>query len=345
MAAKSSGSLRAYLLTRIVLIVPMVLILLTIVFILMRVAPGDPVQAALGGRLPQAVLDAKRHDLGLDKPLYIQYFGYLGSVLTGDFGQVISQNRSVVDVITHEGAATLELTFSALVVALAVGLSVGLVIGRVRDSWVDVIGRVFGILTYAAPVFFVGILAILLFSVKLGWLPASGQADPLTNVLLVSESHTNIFVIDAIINGDGAALKDVLLHLVLPAVTLGLLVSGTFIRLVRVNLIQTLKNDYVEAARARGIGEGRVVLRHAFRNALVPVITVIGLQAALLLSGAVLTEVTFNWPGIGQALINYLNNRDYAAVQGIVTVFALVVVVVSLLIDVVNALIDPRVRY
>lgn len=343
--ARQSGSLRAYMLTRLALVVPMVLILLSIVFVLMRVAPGDPVQAALGGHVPQSVIDQKRHELGLDKPLVVQYGQYLGNVLTGDFGRVVSQNRPVTDVIKVEGAATLELTVAALVVALVLGLSIGLLIGRMRDTWVDVLGRVFGILTYAAPVFFVGILAILLFSVTLGWLPAGGQADPLDSVLLVQGAHTHVFVIDAALNGDWAAEKDVLLHLVLPAVTLGLLVCGVFIRMVRVNIIQTLKNDYVEAARARGIREHRVVLRHAFRNALVPVVTVIGLQAALLLSGAVLTETTFNWPGIGQALITYLNNRDYAAVQGIVTVFALVVVVVSLLIDFVNALIDPRVRY
>jgi peptide/nickel transport system permease protein len=343
--AKQSGSLRAYLLTRLALVIPMVLILLTIVFILMRVAPGDPVQAVLGGRAPKAVIEQKRHELGFDKPLYVQYGQYLWHVLRGDFGQAISQNRSVMSVITVQGAATLELSVAALLFALVVGLSVGLLIGRFRDSWLDVGGRLFGIVTYAAPVFWIGILFQLLFAAKLGWLPGSGQADTIPNLELTTDAHTHIYVVDAIIDGNGSALRNVLVHLILPGLTLGLLVCGVFIRLVRVNIIQTLKNDYVEAARARGIGEGRVVVRHAFRNALVPVVTVVGLQAALLLSGAVLTETTFNWPGIGQELIRFLNNRDYAAVQGIVTVFALIVVVVSLLIDIVNALIDPRVRF
>jgi len=158
-------------------------------------------------------------------------------------------------------------------------------------------------------------------------------------------TKTHILLVDALISGDGGAIKDVLLHLIMPATTLGILICGVFIRLVRVNVLQTLQADYVEAARARGIGESRVLRKHAFRNALVPVVTVIGLQVALLMSGAVLTESTFNWPGIGSKLIDYINNRDYVAVQGLITVFAMVVVLMSLLVDIVNALIDPRVRY
>jgi peptide/nickel transport system permease protein len=345
MAARSSGSLARYIVTRLLLVVPMVVILLTIVFLLMRVAPGDPVQAALGGRLPQSVIEQKRHQLGFDKPLIVQYGHYLGGVLHGDFGQSTSENRSVLNIVTHEGAATLELSVAALLVALVFGLGIGVLIGRFRDTPLDVAGRLFGILTYAAPVFWIGILLQLLFVAKLNVLPSSGQADVLQNIDLQNHAHTHIYVIDALINGNWDDLRNVLVHLILPSITLGLLVCGVFIRLVRVNVIQTLKNDYIEAARARGISETRVVLRHAFRNALVPVVTVVGLQAALLLSGAVLTETTFNWPGIGQALIHFLNERDYAAVQGIVTVFALVVVFVSLVIDIVTALIDPRVRY
>ena len=347
--ARSSGSLSRYLVTRLLLVIPMVAILLTIVFVLMRVAPGDPVQASLGGRLPQSVIAQKRHELGFDKPLIVQYGNYLGGVLHGDFGRSTSENRSVMDIVRHEGAATLELSVAAMLVALVLGIGIGVLIGRFRDSPLDVAGRLFGIITYAAPVFWVGILFQLLFVAKLGWLPSSGRADTLVDLDITnfehSNFHTNVFTIDSLLMGSGSNLRNVLVHLILPGLTLGLLVCGVFIRLVRVNIIQTLKHDYIEAARARGIGETRVVLKHAFRNALVPVVTVVGLQAALLLSGAVLTETTFNWPGIGQALIHYLNERDYAAVQGIVTVFALVVVAVSLVIDIVTALIDPRVRY
>jgi peptide/nickel transport system permease protein len=196
---------------------------------------------------------------------------------------------------------------------------------------------------YAAPVFFTGFLAQLLFGSTLGWLPTTGRADPVTSFEL--DTPTHFFLVDSLITGNFAAFEDVVLHLILPSVTLGLLISGVLIRLVRVNMLQTLRGDYVEAARARGVSERRVVIHHAFRNAMVPVVTIAGLQFALLLGGAILTEETFNWPGIGSELVRYLDERDYIAVQGIITVFALAVVVVSLVIDVIVALIDPRVRY
>src|SRR3954466_5696568 len=257
--ARSSGSLTRYLVARLLLVIPMVVILLSVVFVLMRVAPGDPVQASLGGRLPQSVIAEKRHELGFDKPLIIQYANYMGGVLHGDFGQPTSTNRSVMNIVTHEGAATLELSMAALLLALVLGLSIGVLIGRFRDSPLDVAGRLFGILTYAAPVFWVGILFQLLFSAKLGWLPGSGQADVLENIRLHDDAHTNIYLVDAVINGDWEGFRNVAVHLVLPGLTLGLLVCGVFIRLVRVNMIQTLKHDYIEAARARGIPESRVV--------------------------------------------------------------------------------------
>jgi peptide/nickel transport system permease protein len=218
-----------------------------------------------------------------------------------------------------------------------------LLAGRFRDTWIDVSGRLFGIVAYAMPVFFLGFLAQLLFGIWLGWLPTSNQASPITQAFL--PIHTHILFIDAIWAHNWGALWDITKHLILPATTLGIVIGGVFIRLVRVNVIRSLKDDYIEAARARGIRETSVVYRYAFRNALVPVVTVVGLQLALLLGGAILTEETFNWPGIGSTLVSYLEERDYAGVQGIVVVFALVVVVASLLIDFVNAFIDPRIRY
>ena len=340
----SSGtSLKSYALTRLALVVPMVLILLTMVFLLMRVAPGNPISAALGGKVPPAVVNDITKRLGFDKPLYVQYGDYLWGIVRGDFGTTITDRRPVRDIIVENGGATLELTVAAMIVAILVGVVVGLLAGRYRDTWIDVGGRMFGIVIYAMPVFFLGFLAQLLFGSWLGWLPTSDQASPITQAFL--PVHTHILFVDAIWARDWSALWDIVKHLILPATTLGLVIGGIFIRLVRVNVIRTMKDDYIEAARARGIGERSVVYRHAFRNALVPVVTIVGLQMALLLSGAVLTETTFNWPGIGHELINYLQNRDYTAVQGIIVVFALVVVVASLVIDFVNAFIDPRIRY
>ncbi|HYY73338.1 MAG TPA: ABC transporter permease [Solirubrobacterales bacterium] len=336
-------SLRAYLLTRLALAIPTVLILLTLVFLLMRVAPGDPIQAALGGHVSQQEIAKRRAAAGYDRPIVTQYFDYLGNAVTLRLGTTLTDHRTVQSILRENGSATLELTIYAFAIAVAVGVAIGLVAGRYRDTWADTAGRLFGIVVYAAPVFFTGFLLQLLFGVTLGWLPTSGRAGPVTEFELHKATH--IYTIDGLISGNWNALEDVLRHLVLPSVTLGLLVSGVLIRLVRVNVLQTMRGDYVEAARARGLTERRVVLHHAFRNALVPVVTVAGLQFAILLGGAILTEETFNWPGIGSELVRYLNNRDYIAVQGIITVFALAVVIVSLLIDLVNASIDPRVRY
>jgi peptide/nickel transport system permease protein len=341
--AVRSGSLARFVVTRIVLAVPMVLLLLTFVFLLMRVAPGDPVTAALGDRLSAADLAQRRAAAGLDRPLLQQYWEYVSHVARLDFGRTITDNRAVSSIFVENGGATLTLSVGALLVAVLVGLPLGLVAGRRRDSVLDVGIRLFGIVSYAAPVFFIGLLLQLVVGKGLGWLPTSGQASPVVQATVEEKSH--ILLLDMLLSGDTGDITDALKHLVLPSVTLGLLVVGVLIRLVRVNLISTLQSDYVEAARARGIRERQVVRSHGFRNALVPVVTVFGLQVAALLGGAVLTEETFNWPGVGNELVRYLNNRDYTAVQGIITAIALVVVVMSLLIDVVNALIDPRIRY
>ena len=342
MASKGT-SLRKYALVRLALVVPLIFIVLTLVFLLMRVAPGDPISASLGGHAPQSQIDEIKAELGYDEPLWRQYFEYLGQIARGNLGTTITDRRPVTDIVRDNGAATLELTFYAMIVAIIVGVTFGLLAGRYRDTWIDGSGRLFGIVIYAMPVFFLGLMAQLFFGSYLGWLPTSDRASPIVEATM--ETHTGFFTVDSLINGDWNAFTDSVKHLVLPAVTLGLVTAGVFIRLIRVNVIRTMKDDYIEAARARGIDERSVVYDHAFRNALVPVITVVGLTVALLLSGAVLTETTFNWPGLGHTLLTYLQNRDYAAVQGLIVVFALVVVVASLVIDFVNAYIDPRIRY
>jgi len=342
MSRAGSGSLPRYILQRAVLVIPMIWVILTLVFIVLRVAPGDPVSAALGGKLDEEALDQRREALGFNRPLIEQYWDYLSAVARLDFGTTFSDNQPILRVIRDNGGATLSLTLAAFVIALLVGIPLGLVAGRYRDSVQDILIRFFGILTYAAPVFFVGFLMQVYVAKPLG-LPTSGMASPIT--VFTVKPVTHILLIDVFLSGDGAAIQDVLEHLFLPAVTLGLLICGVFIRLVRINILQTMQSDYVEAAEARGISRGKVTWRHAFRNALVPVITVIGLQFALLLGGAVLTESTFNWPGLGHKLVVYINDRDYGAVQGIITIFAIAVVLISLLVDIINALVDPRVRY
>lgn len=339
--ASGSGSLPRYIVQRLLLMIPMIWLVLTLVFLLLRVAPGDPVSASVGGRLSEEELDRRRASVGLDRPLYVQYLEYLGDVARLNFGQTISDNRPITSIIVDNGGATLTLTLGAFIFALGIGVPLGLLAGRRRDSISDVGIRMFGIVTYAAPVFVTGLFFIMLIA-PLGW-PTFDIASPQTKFRTPTVTH--ILLIDTLLDGNTDAFVDVLQHHVLPCFTLGLLLCGVFIRLIRVNLMMTLKDDYVEAARARGIPERYVVRRHAFRNALVPVVTVLGLQVALAMGGAILTETTFNWPGLGTQLIDYLNARDYAAVQGLVIFFALVVVVVSLVVDIINALIDPRVSY
>lgn len=344
-AVSKGGGLWRYILVRLLLVIPTVFILVTVVFVLMRLT-GDPITAALGGRLPPDQLQQRIHEAGYDRPLWAQYLDYLGGILRGDFGTTITDRRSVLDVLLQYGSAALELAFYALIVAFLIGIPFGLVAAYKRDRWPDATLRVGAILGYATPIFFVGLLLKLVFSVWLGVLPTNGRASTRTELLLGNLDHpSGIYLIDAIRLGNGAAVGDVLLHAILPGVALGILTAGVFLRLVRTNVIGTLGAQYVTSARSRGVSEFRLVTKHAYRPALIPIITVIGLQIAMLLSGAVLTETTFEWKGIGFMLSEYLKARDFVAVQGIVVMIAVVVALTNFVVDVIAALIDPRVRY
>lgn len=293
------GGFGSYLLVRFLLIFPTIVILVTTVFFLMR-STGDPITAALGGRLPADQLRARIHEAGYDRPLITQYLDYLGSIAHGDFGTTLSDRRPVTEVLTTFGAATLELAVYALVVAFLVGIPLGMLAAYFRDKAPDAVLRVFAILCYATPVFFAGLLLKLVFAVWLHWLPVAGRASTGAEIELQTlDGPTNIYLVDALRTGDGEVVVDVLRHAVLPAVALGLLTAGIFLRLVRTNVIGTLGSGYVEAARSRGVPESRLLRKHAYRPALIPIITVIGLQIALLLGGAVLTETTFEWKGLG----------------------------------------------
>ena len=345
-ASSSSGSLRAYLITRLLLVIPMIWILVTVVFFVMRVV-GDPIEAAFGGKVTPQDLANRRHQAGLDRPLLTQYWDYLKGVAHFDFGTTLTTHEQISTLVIQRGAATLELSVYAVIVALAVGVPLGRLAARYRDRLPDVTIRLFAVLAYATPVFFLGLLFKLLFAVKLGWLPTSRQASADVDSVLTDDvsPDTHIYLLNAILYGKSSSVVDVLKHAVLPALTLGLYAAGIFTRLIRVNLLQTLRADYVEAARARGIKERWVVQRHAFRNALIPVVTAIGLQIAALLSGSVLTETTFEWQGIGYTLAQFLRTVDFIAVQGIVTAIAVIVALISFVIDVIVAIVDPRVRY
>ena len=341
----SGGGIGRYIAVRFFLIFPTIFILVSMVFWLMRTT-GDPITAALGGRLSADELAARVAAAGYDRPLFVQYLEYLGQVFTGNFGTTISTNRPVTEVLVTYGAATAELVVYCLIVAFIVGIPLGMLAAYYRDKAPDASLRIFAILCYATPVFFAGLLFKLVFAVWLKVLPVAGRASTSSELQMqLLPDKTGFYTIDAIQTGNPAVLGDVLAHAVLPAVTLGLLTAGVFLRLVRTNVIGTLGTDYVDAARSRGVSEFRLVRKHAYRPALIPIITVIGLQIALLLGGAVLTETTFEWKGLGFMLAEFLQARDFVAVQGIVALLAVIVALSNFFVDIIAALIDPRVRY
>ncbi len=331
-----------YIATRALLIIPTILILYTLVFIVLRILPGNPVIAVLGTKnIPPEQLEQLMEELGLNKPLYVQYFEYLWNVLHGDFGtSMIIRGRSITQDILERLPATIELSVVGILISLAIGLTTGIAAAVKKDSPIDTGLRMFGAVTYTLFIPWVGLIFQLVLGVWLHLLPVSGRIDPSVQLKPI----TGFYIIDSIITQNWEALKSSLAHIILPAFTLGLVLSGPYTRLVRGNLIRQLESNYVFAYIARGVRD-RKVLKHALRNALIPVVTYAGLQFALLLGGAVLTETTYDWPGIGTYLVEKVNYRDYPAVQAVVIVFAFFVGLISLIVDLIYALLDPRIRY
>jgi peptide/nickel transport system permease protein len=321
----------------------MLFVLLTLVFVVLRVLPGDPISAMLGQHAPQSLIVEKKHEFGLDKPIWVQYGDYLLQLLRFDLGKSMTQNQQVLTPILEKLPATVELTFVAVLVALAVGVPLGAWAARHRRSGGDFVARLYANIVYCMPVFWLGLLFQLLFGVALNWLPVAGRVG--SRVISSDFETTGLYLIDTLMKLQFDNFLDVAVHLILPSVTLGLTLSGIFFRLTRANMLDSLKSDFVLAGRARGLPEGRVVYGHALGNAFVPVLTMLGLQFAVLLGGAILTETTFSWPGLGRLLLERIYDRDYPTIQGIVVMFALFVALISLIVDIVHALIDPRVKY
>lgn len=305
--------MRSYILRRLGLLVPVVFGVVTVVFLIVHMIPGDPVEIMLGEEAQVVDKEALRHELGLDEPLHIQYVSYLGRLARGDLGYSIHSKRPVLESITKRLPATAELALAAMVVALALAIPLGILAAYRKDSAVDHGSMIFALLGISMPNFWLGPLLIILFSLKLGWLPVSGRGS--------------------------------LLHLVLPAITLGTAMAAILTRMTRASMLDVIHSDYVKTARAKGVREAKVVLKHAFRNALIPVVTIVGLQIGGLLAGSIITETIFAWPGIGRLTIQAINARDYPLVQGCVLVIALGYVLVNLATDLLYGFIDPRIRY
>jgi peptide/nickel transport system permease protein len=335
--------LLSYVITRVLLAIPMIFIMLTIVFVVLRIMPGDPVSAMLGGQAPQRVIDQKKEELGLNKPVVVQYVDYLGQLARFDLGKSMIFNQPVGQPIIEKLPATLELTLFGLIASIGIGIPLGAASARRRRSGGDVAARLYASIVYCIPVFWMGLMLQLVFGVWLRWFPVAGRTGARVDVS--SFSWSGFYLLDTLRAGNIGAFADVLWHLVLPALTLGIVLSGIFVRLTRANMLDVLKTDYILAARARGIPERRVVYNHGLRNALVPIVTMLGLQFSLLLAGAILTESTFSWPGMGRLLLERISLRDYPVIQGTIVVYTLFVSIVSLLVDLLYAVIDPRVKY
>ena len=328
-----------YAIRRFLALIPTLLGVSVVVFGIIRLIPGDPATAMLGERGTEAQIQALKQQMGLDRPIYEQYAIWFGNVLRGDLGTSLTTNIPVVDEIARKLPATIELSVVALIIAIALGLLLGVLAAIRRNSALDYGAMIVALVGVSMPVFWLGLMCIYLFAVNLHWLPPSSRSAESIDV------RTNFYVVDTLLAGDFAALGDVLVHLLMPAFVLSTVSLAVIARQTRSAMLEVLGQDYVRTAWAKGLRESSVIARHVLKNALLPVITVVGLQVGLLLGGAILTETVFSWPGMGTLTVSAIQSRDYPVIQGSVLVLAGLFVLVNLLVDLSYAWLDPRIKY
>jgi len=331
-----------YLIKRLVLTIPVLLGVTIIVFSIIQIIPGDPIQymfSGTGASLEQR--EAMRHSLGLDRPLPVQYVTYVLNAIRGDFGQSIQFNQPVSEVILERMPATIEFSITTLFIALIVAFPAGIISSVKRNSIIDYMVMTGATLGISLPTFWVGILLIMLVAVNLHWLPSFGRISYGVHL----ERVTGFYLIDSLLTWNIPAFKDALIHLILPSLTLGIAMSTFITRLVRSSMLEEIGKDYVRTARAKGLPERIVLLHHVLPNALIPVITLIGLKFGALLSGTVVAEVIFAWPGIGRLVIQAIYSRDYPVVQGVILFFTLIYLTINIVTDALYVLVDPRIGH
>ncbi|MCF7915485.1 MAG: ABC transporter permease [Spirochaetaceae bacterium] len=333
-----------YVLKRVSLLIPTLIGVATLVFAMVALSPGDPARVMLGERANKAQLEKLRSELGLDRPLIEQYGIYMKNMAQFDFGESIKTGRKVSEEIKELYPATIELAFFAMLFATTLGIIIGVLSATRRNTWIDytsMVGALFGV---SMPVFWLALVLMMIFSVGLNWFPTGGRI----NIRYYFEAITNFYILDTLIywvrDGDPKFLISSLKHMILPAVALGTIPLAIIARVTRSSMLEVLKQDYVKTARSAGIAEKRVVYRYALKNALLPVVTIIGLQFGLLLSGAILTETIFAWPGIGKWIYKAIEARDYPAVQGGVLVIATSFVLINLVVDILYSIVNPKIR-
>lgn len=331
----------SYLLRRLALTIPILLGVSLLVFFMLHSAGGDPAQLILGARADPEAIAALREEMGLDRPLWVQYVDFLSGAVRGDFGRSYRSNTPVVEEIAARFPATIELAVTAMAIAVVVGVIVGTLAAVRRHSVLDYLSSTGVLLGVSIPTFWLGLILIIVFGLWLRWLPISGRVDS----RLGADPSVPFLTLTSLAQGNWAVASDAFRHLILPALTLSAWPAAIVARMTRAPLIESLGQDYARTARGKGLPERAIVMGHAARNALLPVLTVVGLEFGTLLGGAVVTETIFSWPGLGQLTVTAIGARDYQVVQGVVVLLAAVFVLLNLLVDVLYAVLDPRIRY
>ncbi|MED1955074.1 ABC transporter permease [Brevibacillus centrosporus] len=334
-------ALLSYSIRRILMLIPVLLGMSIVVFSIIRAIPGDPALTILGEKASPKAIEDLREVLGLNNPWYIQYFDYLKQIMTGDLGVSLHSGASITQEIMPYLAATTELTIVSMLFAVIIGVNAGILSAWKQNSWFDYCAMLIALIGVSMPIFWLGLMEQWFFAQELKWLPSVGRDNSRNPV----EAITQFYILDTILAGQWDQLWEVIKHLILPGVALGTIPMAIIARITRSSMLEVMRADYVRTARAKGLAQFWVVYKHALKNAMIPVLTVIGLQTGLLLGGAVLTETIFGWPGVGRYIFTAIGNRDYPVIQSGILVIATIFVLINLLVDLLYAYIDPRIKY
>lgn len=330
-----------YIGRRLLQLIPVLLGMTFIVFLIIRAIPGDPAQVILGQQATEAAVQALRESLGLDNPWYVQYVHYLGDLLRGDLGTSMRTREAISSEIWPYLAATIELAFCAMVLAIIIGVNAGIISAWFQNSWFDYTAMVLALIGVSMPIFWLGLMFQWGFSIQLDWLPTSGREDARNPV----EPITHLYLIDTLVQGRFDQFVDVLKHLMLPALALATIPMAIIARMTRSSMLEVMRSDYIRTARAKGQKTFLVVYKHALKNAIIPVLTVIGLQTGLLLGGAILTETIFSWPGVGRYIYDAIGFRDYPVIQAGILIIAFLFILINLIVDILYSFVDKRIKY
>ncbi|WP_110114312.1 ABC transporter permease [Bacillus sp. CGMCC 1.16541] len=331
----------SYIIRRILMLVPVLLGLSLVVFFMIRAIPGNPAQVILGQLATKDAIEALTKELGLDQPWYIQYFNYLSGLLTGDLGDSLRTRTPISEEIWPYLAATIELSLVALLIAVVIGVNAGIISAWFQNSWFDYIAMLLALIGVSMPIFWLGLMEQWIFAIQLDLLPTAGREEVRNPV----EAITHLYIVDTILQGRMDQLGEVLQHLVLPSLALATIPMAIIARITRSSMLEVMRSDYIRTARAKGLRMFWVVYKHSLKNAVIPIITIIGLQLGLLLGGAILTETIFSWPGIGRYIYEAIGFRDYPVIQSGILLIAVIFVLINLIVDLLYAVIDPRIKY